>query len=92
MTLLQAVDKAVAETGVERYRYLCLEHPDPAMRESFARWILAGMPSHKPASSPPAMNPKVVRAVDAAVAGPAPLSVSYDPVVPASGCGGCGSR
>jgi hypothetical protein len=43
--LLKALDQAIAETGVERYRFLALEHPDPATRERYSRWILAGRPS-----------------------------------------------
>lgn len=42
-----AIDQAVAETGHERYRYLCLEHPDPAIRESYSQWILAGRPAQR---------------------------------------------
>jgi hypothetical protein len=43
--LLKALDQAIAATGVERYRFLALEHPDPATRERYSRWILAGRPS-----------------------------------------------
>jgi hypothetical protein len=80
--IIAAVEAAVAKTGVERYRYLCLEHPDPGIRESFTQWILAGMPSQKATSSPHQMKPEVVGAVDQVL-------VSYDPFVPARGCGGC---
>jgi hypothetical protein len=43
--LEKAIDQAIAETGVERYRHLCLSHPDPQVRERYSRWILAGRPS-----------------------------------------------
>jgi hypothetical protein len=43
--LLRAIDQAIAETGVERYRFLALEHPDPTTRERYSRWILAGRPN-----------------------------------------------
>lgn len=45
--LLAALDLAVRLSGVARYRYLCLEHPDPAVREGYrghVRRIAAGVP------------------------------------------------
>jgi hypothetical protein len=27
--------EAIARTGVERYRFLCLEHPDPTVRHQY---------------------------------------------------------
>ncbi len=35
MSFDEVLEKAIKATGVERYRYLCLEHPDPRVRESF---------------------------------------------------------
>jgi hypothetical protein len=40
----RALEAAIAETGVERYRYLVHEHPDPAVRASYRGWLLAGRP------------------------------------------------
>lgn len=40
MILLEAIDLVVARTGVERYRYLCLEHPKPSVRAEYSRWIV----------------------------------------------------
>lgn len=40
MTLDEAIAKKVAETGVERYRHLCLEHPDPAVRARYSAWVM----------------------------------------------------
>lgn len=34
-----ALDKAIARTGVERYRFLCLEHPDPQVRADYQRLV-----------------------------------------------------
>lgn len=36
----QALEAVVSRTGVERYRYLTREHPDPAVRESYSGWVL----------------------------------------------------
>lgn len=46
MTLTEAIDRAIAETGVQRYRFLALEHPDPAVREKYSRWLLEGRPAY----------------------------------------------
>ena len=49
--LIAAIDEAIAATGVQRYKYLCLDHPDPATRRAYSGWILAGRPAkiHAPA-------------------------------------------
>ena len=39
-TFLPFLDRAIALTGVERYRYLCLEHPDPAVRAGYQRLVI----------------------------------------------------
>ena len=46
MTIEEALDIVVAQTGVLRYRYLCLEHPDQRIRDSYSRRVfeLAGAP------------------------------------------------
>jgi hypothetical protein len=36
---LGALDQAIARTGVERYRFLCLEHSDPAVRADYQRLV-----------------------------------------------------
>ena len=40
MTLLEALDLVVARTGVERYRYLCLEHPKLTVRFEYSGLVL----------------------------------------------------
>ena len=40
MTLLAALDIVIARTGVERYRYLCLEHPRPQVRAEYSSLVL----------------------------------------------------
>ena len=40
MTLLESIDLVVARTGVERYRYLCLEHPRPKVRAEYSAWVV----------------------------------------------------
>jgi hypothetical protein len=36
---LEALERAIAMTGVERYRFLCLEHDDPAVRADYQRLV-----------------------------------------------------
>jgi hypothetical protein len=38
-TFKQQLDLVIARTGVERYRYLCLEHPDPRVRQQYRDWV-----------------------------------------------------
>lgn len=40
MTLSEALDIVVARTGVERYRFLCLEHANPKVREEYGQLIM----------------------------------------------------
>lgn len=40
MTLDEAIDAKVRETGVERYRHLCLEHPDATVRAQYSAWVM----------------------------------------------------
>jgi hypothetical protein len=44
------LDEAIRLTGVERYRYLCTEHPDPATREQYRGYvaIVAAQGGHPP--------------------------------------------
>lgn len=55
MTLAEAVEAKVAETGVERYRFLCLDHPDPAVRAQYSAWVM-GEPAP---SAPPTAYPTI---------------------------------
>ncbi len=41
MTLEDALQIVIERTGVERYRYLCLEQPDEAERLVWSDWIIA---------------------------------------------------
>lgn len=34
------IAEAIARTGVYRYRYLCLAHPDPTVRADYQRLII----------------------------------------------------
>ena len=36
---LDALGRAIATTGVERYRFLSLEHPDPTVRADYQRLV-----------------------------------------------------
>lgn len=38
-TFLPYLAEAIAITGVHRYRYLCLEHPDPEVRRQY-QWLV----------------------------------------------------
>ena len=40
MTLAGALELVVARTGVERYRYLCLEHPTSSVRAEYSALVL----------------------------------------------------
>ena len=46
MTLDQALDIVVARTGIDRYRYLCRDHPVASVRDGYAALVmkLAGEP------------------------------------------------
>ena len=33
------LDEAIARTGVARYRFLCLDHPDPQVRAGYQRLV-----------------------------------------------------
>ncbi len=41
MTLADALEIVITRTGHERYRYLCLDHPDPAVRAQYSAWVIA---------------------------------------------------
>jgi hypothetical protein len=39
-SFLQTLDLVVARTGVERYRYLCLKHPNSTVRAEYAALVV----------------------------------------------------
>jgi hypothetical protein len=49
--LLAAIDQVIAQTGVERYRYLVLDHPSRKVRAEYAGLVrhLAKEPATSPA-------------------------------------------
>ena len=40
MELSEAIEIVVERTGVERYRYLCLEHPNAGVRRDYSNLVL----------------------------------------------------
>ena len=57
MTIAEALDLVIARTGVERYRYLCLEHPKPKVRAEYSALVL------RLAAQPPAPDPTAAESV-----------------------------
>jgi hypothetical protein len=55
MTLTEALDQVIARTGVERYRYLCLEHPKPEVRAEYSAHVLR-LAAQRPAPNPTAVE------------------------------------
>ena len=41
MTPDQVLEDALSRIGSDRLRYLCLDHPDPLVREEYGAWVLA---------------------------------------------------
>lgn len=67
LTLHEALTVVIARTGVDRYRFLCLHHPDAAVRESYSAWVLSqatGEPAPPPKA--PGLAAKAVSAAKAA--------------------------
>jgi hypothetical protein len=54
MTVADALDIVVARTGVERYRYLCLEHPRASTRAEYSAHVLRLASSPAPPPRPTA--------------------------------------
>ena len=52
MTDAEIVDQAVRIKGVERYRYLALEHPDPSVRADYLR-LCRSIATGEPIEMPP---------------------------------------
>ena len=64
MTINEALDLVIARTGVERYRYLCLEHPKPTVRAEYSAHVLrlaAQPPAPKPATAEFVAFARIVR-------------------------------
>lgn len=40
MTITEALELVISRTGVERYRYLCLEHPKPNVRAEYSAHVI----------------------------------------------------
>jgi hypothetical protein len=40
MTIAEALELVIARSGVKRYRYLCLEHPNPKVRAEYSGLVL----------------------------------------------------
>jgi hypothetical protein len=57
MTITEALDLVISRTGVERYRYLCLEHPKPKVRAEYCAHVL------RLAAQPPAPEPTAAELV-----------------------------
>jgi hypothetical protein len=54
---LDQLERAIALTGVDRYRFLCLEHADPRVRADYRRLVTAiASGQHDPLSTPPASS------------------------------------
>lgn len=51
MSIAEALELVIARSGVQRYRYLCLEHPNPKVRAEYTALVL------RLASSPPPERP-----------------------------------
>jgi hypothetical protein len=39
MTFREQLELVIARTGVRRYKYLCLEHPDRRVRKEYMKWV-----------------------------------------------------
>ncbi len=84
MTLIEALDLVVARTGVERYRYLCLEHPRADVRGEYRALVL------RLAAEPPLSGPTVAESVALAHAVRQCIFRSIESG--GCGCGRCGLR
>jgi hypothetical protein len=63
VTLPAALDLVVARTGVERYRYLCLEHESPRVRRQYSDLILRLALEPPPTRPTPTESLEVLAAV-----------------------------
>ncbi|CEF48260.1 unnamed protein product [uncultured bacterium] len=68
------LEEAIRRTGVERYRFLCLEHPDAAVRDGYRR-LVAGI------AASPLDLPGILEDLHAAA--------QENPRVDPQPCGGC---
>jgi hypothetical protein len=84
MTIADALDLVIARTGVERYRYLCLEHPKPEVRAEYSALVL------RLAERPPAPGPT---AGESAALARAVQACAYRSIEPGGcRCAHCGLR
>jgi hypothetical protein len=84
MTLEQALDIVIEREGVERYRYLCLDHPNPSVRAEYSRLIM------QLAGQPPRPGPTAKEAIEL---GRRILGCPYRSIgQTACGCGVCALR
>jgi hypothetical protein len=63
MTLAEALDVVILHTGVERYRYLCLEHPKATVRSEYRTYVLsaaAELVARGPGPRPGELAPETV--------------------------------
>ena len=84
MTLADALDLVIARTGVERYRYLCLEHPRPTVRAEYTALVL------RLAAEPPKPGPSTAESMAMAMAVRRCIFRSIESGE--CGCGRCGLR
>ena len=86
MTLADALDLVVARTGVERYRYLCTEHPNPRVRAEYSGLVM------RLATAPP--DPTTPTAAESLKNAAAVRRCQYRSIESSGGCGcaRCGLR
>ena len=85
MTIAQALELVIARSGVERYRFLCLEHPNPKVRAEYTGLVL------RLASQPP--PPERPRAAESMALTRQVRSCPYRSIESGGcGCAYCGLR
>jgi hypothetical protein len=84
MTLADALDLVISRTGVERYRYLCLEHPNPTVRAEYSALVL------RLAEEPPPTRPSAAESMQLALEARRCMFRSSEPG--GCGCARCGLR
>jgi hypothetical protein len=84
MTLVEALELVILRTGVERYHYLCLEHPNAAVRAEYSALV------QRLAKEPPGQGPTAAESIALARAVRDCLFRSVE--AGGCGCGRCGLR
>ena len=77
MTLLEALELVIVRTGVERYRYLCLEHPNALVRAEYSALV------QRLAKEPPGPGPTAAESI-------AQARAVRDCMFRSTDAGGCG--